>query len=233
MTDKFAMTQKQNIEIAKRTLVDAIYKSANLEGIAVTYAQTIDILNNVNVSSLKPNEISKVFCLRDAWRYTLDHINDDMTLAFLEDIHTYVARADVEYFELGRIRTEDVMISGTSWRPELPDVETLHRELMDIMQIGCSTERALTLMLWVMRSQVFKDGNKRVATIAANKVLIEKGCGIVAIPVELDGTFKQMLVDFYESGDSRAIMQFLYDRCLDGLNPIKQKPAPNRQAPSL
>ena len=61
MQEKFAMTQKENIEIAKRTLVDAIYKSANLEGIAVTYAQTIDILNNVNVASLKPAEINKVF----------------------------------------------------------------------------------------------------------------------------------------------------------------------------
>ena len=53
MQNKYVMTQRQNIEIAKRTLVDAIYKSANLEGIAVTYAQTIDILNNVNVASLK------------------------------------------------------------------------------------------------------------------------------------------------------------------------------------
>lgn len=94
MRDKFAMSQKDNIEIAKRTLIDSIYKSANLEGIGITYAQTTDIVNNVNVPSLTPNEIIKVLCLRDAWRYTLDRINDEMSLDFLENIHFLVARAD-------------------------------------------------------------------------------------------------------------------------------------------
>ena len=221
MQEKFAMTQKENIEIAKRTLVDAIYKSANLEGIAVTYAQTIDILNNVNVVSLKPAEINKVFCLRDAWHYTLDHINDEMNLGFLEEIHALVARADVEYYELGKIRTTDVMISGTAWRPELPDAERLHKELMEIMKMPGNTDKALSLMLWIMRNQIFRDGNKRVATVAANKILIENGCGIVAVPVELDGTFKQMLVNYYESNDANEIKLFLYEKCVDGLNPVK------------
>lgn len=231
MNDKYAMTQKQNIEIAKRTLVDAIYKSANLEGIAVTYAQTIDILNDVNVASLKPNEINKVFCLRDAWQYTLDHIGEPMNLAFLEELHALVARADLEYYELGRIRTEDVLISGTSWRPELPDAERLHQELTVITRQPHNTDKALTLMLWIMRNQIFKDGNKRVATIAANKVLIENGCGIVSVPVELDGTFKQMLVDYYESNDNQEIKQFLYDKCMEGLNPIKQKAEKEQEYP--
>lgn len=233
MRDKFAMSQKDNIEIAKRTLIDAIYKSANLEGIAVTYAQTIDVINNVNVPSLTPNEINKVLCLRDAWHYTLDHINDAMSLAFLEDIHSLVARADVEYFELGKIRTSDVLISGTTWRPELPDIEKLHRELMDIVAMPNKTDQALTLMLWAMRKQIFKDGNKRVATIAANKVLIENGCGIIAIPVELDGTFKQMLVEYYESNDNNAIKKFLYDKCMDGLNLIKERSRKAPDVPSL
>lgn len=220
MLDKFAMTQKQNIEIAKRTLVDAIYKSANLEGIAVTYAQTIDVLNNVNVSSLRPDEISKVFCLRDTWHFVLDHINDEMNLGYLENIHSFVARADLQYYELGRIRTDEVLISGTTWRPEMPNPEVLHKELMQIMSMDNTTEKALSLMLWIMRKQIFKDGNKRVATIAANKVLIENGCGILAVPVELDGTFKKMLVDYYESDDDKEIKTFLYDNCLDGINKI-------------
>lgn len=220
MKNKFDMTQKQNIEIAKRTLVDAIYKSANLEGIAVTYAQTHDILNNVNVSSIKPNEINKVFCLRDTWHYVLDHINEEMNLGYLENIHSLVARADLAYYELGRVRTEEVLISGTTWRPQMPNIEKLHLELVEIMKMECTTEKAITLMLWIMRNQVFKDGNKRVATIAANKVLIESGCGILAVPVELDGTFKQMLVEYYESNDSEKIQAFLYENCLDGINKI-------------
>lgn len=73
-------------------------------------------------------------------------------------------------------------------------------------------------MLWIMRNQIFKDGNKRVATMIANKVLIENGCGIVSVPVELDGTFKSMLVNYYETNDTTYLKQWLYDNCIDGVN---------------
>ena len=59
LRDKYAMDIEENIWIAKRLLVDSVYTSANLEGIAVTFAQTQDILNNVNVSHLTPKDINK------------------------------------------------------------------------------------------------------------------------------------------------------------------------------
>lgn len=212
------MTQKQNVEFAKRRLPDSIHKSANLEGISITYAQTCDVLNNVNVLSLKPNEIIKILCMRDAWHYILEHIDDKMDLNYIKNIHSLVTRADLEYWERGRIRTEDVFISGTSWCPEMPDVEKLHKELIEIMSVEDSTDKAISIMLWVMRNQIFKDGNKRVATIVANKVLIENGCGILGVPTEFDNTFKQMLVNYYETNDDRNLKQFLYNNCLDCIN---------------
>ena len=48
LDNKYNMSQENNIFFAKRLLVDNIYKSANLEGIAVTFANTNDILNDVN-----------------------------------------------------------------------------------------------------------------------------------------------------------------------------------------
>ena len=60
-----------------KDLVDAVYKSANLEGIAVTFAQTIDILNDVNVENIKPSDIGKVFGLRDAWEFCLNNIDEE------------------------------------------------------------------------------------------------------------------------------------------------------------
>ena len=43
MKDKYTMTQEENVLIGKRLLVDVVYKSANLEGIAVTFANKINI----------------------------------------------------------------------------------------------------------------------------------------------------------------------------------------------
>lgn len=49
ISDKFNMSKEDNIFNAKRIMVDSIYKQANLEGIAVTFADTQSILNNVNI----------------------------------------------------------------------------------------------------------------------------------------------------------------------------------------
>ena len=134
--DKFCMTKEENIFCAKRIMVDSIYKQASLEGIAVTFADTQSILNDVNVEKLSPTEISKVCCLRDGWNYLLDHIDDEVDLVFLEEVHELVARFDVGYQYLGKMRTDAVMVSGTDWRPEMPNVEKIHKELKALNEVN-------------------------------------------------------------------------------------------------
>lgn len=221
--DKFQMTKEENIFCAKRILVDSVYQQANLEGIAVTFAQTQDILNDVNVESVTPTEMSKVFCLRDGWKYLLDHIDDELDLVFLETLHEIIARFDVPYIYLGKLRTEDVMISGTGWMPEIPDVERIFSDLRELNRIECVTDRALSVGLYIMRTQMFKDGNKRVGTFAINKILIREGKGLFNVPVKYDGSFKQMLVEYYESNDASDIKAFILENCMTGLHPVKEK----------
>ena len=57
--DIYNMTKEENIFCAKRVLVDSIYKQANLEGIGVTFAETQDILNNVNVDKVTPTTFER------------------------------------------------------------------------------------------------------------------------------------------------------------------------------
>ena len=217
MKNKYNMSQQDNILMAKRLLVDVVYKSANLEGIAVTFADTNDILNDVNVANIKPSEISKVCNLRDAWKYIIEHINDELTLGFIQEVHTLVAKSELPYNKLGVLRDSGVLISGTNWRPEIPDINTIYQEFTEIQKIENITERAITTMLWIMRSQMFMDGNKRVASMVCNKILIENGKGIMAVPVELDGKFKTMLVNYYETNNMEELKQWVYDNCLDGI----------------
>lgn len=217
MKNKYNMSQQDNILMAKRLLVDVVYKSANLEGIAVTFADTNDILNDVNVTSIKPSEISKVCNLRDAWKYVIEHINDELTLGFIQEVHKLVAKSELPYNKLGVLRDSGVLISGTNWRPEIPDINTIYQEFTEIQKIENITERAITTMLWIMRSQMFMDGNKRVALMVCNKILIENGKGIMAVPVELDGKFKTMLVNYYETNSMEELKQWVYDNCLDGI----------------
>ena len=217
MQDKYNMPQQTNILMAKRLLVDVVYKSANLEGIAVTFAETNDILNDVNVQNIKPSEISKVCNLRDAWNYVIENINDELTLGFIEEVHTLVAKSELPYNKLGVLRDSGVLISGTNWKPEIPDINVIYNEFTNLQKIENITERAITMMLWLMRSQMFLDGNKRVSSMICNKILIEKGKGIMTIPVELDGKFKTMLVKYYETNSMDELKQWIYDNCIDGI----------------
>ncbi len=221
MKNKFCMTQEDNIFMAKRLLVDSVYQQANLEGIAVTFAETQDILNNVNVEHLSPNEVSKVCCLRDGWNYLLDNLDKPIDLGFLANLHELVARFDVSYQYLGKWRVDDVMISGTRWRPELPEPEKVYWKLQELSKIENVTERAITTGLWLMRCQLFKDGNKRIGSYIINKILIENGAGIFNVPVKLDGIFKQKLVDYYESDNNQDISEWIWNECLDGTGEIK------------
>ena len=71
-------------------------------------------------------------------------------------------------------------------------------------------------MLYVMKTQIYNDGNKRTGVILANHVLISKGEGLIVIPEKLVPAFKKHLVNYYENKDNK-IIDFLKDKCWNKL----------------
>lgn len=69
-----------------------------------------------------------------------------------------------------------------------------------------------------MRKQMFIDGNKRVAMLFANRIMIDHGCGIITIAQDKQPTFYEKLSKFYESGDMKDLKEWIYENCIDGLN---------------
>lgn len=118
----------------------------------------------------------------------------------------------------GVVRNISVRISGTDWIPEIPSPEKIDREINRIRQIENPTDRSLELMLSVMRGQYFEDGNKRTEQLVAYHEMISNGCGIISVPVDLKMEFSYLLVDYYESDDSKRIKEFLYDSCISGFS---------------
>ncbi len=57
MENKFNLTREQNVFIAKRNIVDYIWKSANLEGIDVAYPETQAIYDGRVVNGLTVDKI--------------------------------------------------------------------------------------------------------------------------------------------------------------------------------
>lgn len=217
MKSIYNMTKEDNIFFAKRKLIDNLYKSANLEGIAVTFADTVDFFNNVNNGKLSVDDMLKLKGLKDAWEYVLNTIDEELTTSYIKKIHFEICKGQ-GVTPLGEFRDCGVGITGTSWRPNLPSECDYDKELETIKTIENPLERAITLFCFIQRSQMFKDGNKRVANLIANKEMIRTGQGIIAVPVEKIGEYLSILIKFYETNDYSEISKFIYENALDGLN---------------
>ena len=216
MKDKYNMYLEDNIFFAKRKLVDNIYKSANLEGIAVTFADTYAFMNNVNTGNISVDDMLKLKGLKDGWEYVINHVNEELTIDFIKKIHFEVCKGQ-NIYPLGEFRDKGVGITGTSWRPKLPSECDYDKELKEILSNENKLERCIDLFCWLQRSQMFLDGNKRVANLVANKEMIKNGQGIIAVPVEEIGNYLTKLIEYYESGDNTKLKEWLYENCIDGV----------------
>ncbi len=216
MESKYNMTQKENIFLAKRNIVDYIWKSANLEGIGVTYPDTQAIYNGMAVSGYTIEDINAVNDLKNAWHFLLEHINDELDVKFIKKVHMLLGKFTI--INAGMIRCEEVRIGGTEWIPKLPDEEKVYGEMIKILDSKISSlEKAFDITLYLMRQQLFYDGNKRIAMLIGNKIMIENGQGIISVKQKDIKEFYKLLISYYESNDKLQLKQFLYDNCVDGM----------------
>ncbi len=210
------MTKEDNIFFAKRKLVDNIYKSANLEGIAVTFADTYSFMNNVNTGKISIDDMLKLKGLKDAWEYVFNTIDEDLTIDYIKKIHFEICKGQ-NIYPLGDFRTKVVGITGTSWLPKLPSECNYEQELKEILNITNKLDRCINLFCWIQRSQMFLDGNKRVANLVANKEMIKNGQGIISVPVEKIGEYFTLLIDYYETNNMNKLKEWIVNNCIDSI----------------
>lgn len=220
MKNKFNLTREQNVFVAKRNIVDYIWKSANLEGIGVTYPETQVIYDGGVVNGLTVNNIITINNLKYSWQFILE--NEGIEYDFKALCHLLKLTCDKLILDrnLGRLRTTPVSIGGTSWKPQFPVESQIKEELEQLLNQPekSKTEIAIEVMLWIMRRQMFIDGNKRVGMLFANKIMIDNGCGIITIAQENQQTFFKKLINYYESGDNTDLKQWIYETSIDGID---------------
>ena len=205
---------EQNIDFAKRNLVDTIYKQAILEGVATTFADTESIIEGGKVNNMTSEDILKIVNLKHAWEFILNKnvILSDTNFALLCEINKIVEEGF--YYTAGKVRNTPVTIGGTTWKPDLPIESIIKEDLEEIFNKELNdVDRAIELLLYTMRKQIFIDGNKRTAVIYSNHYLISKGKGIIAIPAELTEEFKDLIIPYYEGKDEKKINKFIKEKC--------------------
>ena len=215
-TDKYKLTPQQSLFLAKKKWDENVYCGMKMENRAVTFPQTKTILNGVNVPNVQLDDIQAILNMRDAWKYLLNTIDEPITFDYWCKLNEYIARN--EALEWGKLRTGTVGISGTDYMPPIPNKEDVERELYEILNADTSaTEKALNAFVWGARGQFFWDGNKRTSLTLANKILIVAGAGILTITDKYMEEFNILLLDYYNTGKSDKLKQFLYDNAIQGI----------------
>ncbi|MDR0831726.1 MAG: Fic family protein [Bacillales bacterium] len=207
-----------NIDFAKRNLIDLIYKQAILEGIAVTFLDTETIIEGGKINNVSTNDIQKINNLKHAWQFILDEnvISIPSDFNILSLINKLVEEGF--YFNAGKVRNVPVSIGGTSWKPSIPLESLVKEELISILNNETDIyNKAINSLLYIMKRQIFIDGNKRTAVIFANHILISNGAGLIVIPENAVEEYKKILVNYYETDNNTIIFNFIYEKCLTKL----------------
>ena len=215
--DKFHLSPEQSLFLAKKKWDENVYCGMKMENRAVTFPQTQTILNGVNVPNVRLDDIQAILNMRDAWKFLLSTVNEEVTFEYWCKLNEYIARN--EALEWGKLRTGTVGISGTDYEPPIPNKEKTIEELKNILSTSnaSATDKALEAFVWGTRGQFFWDGNKRTSLMLANKILVSSGSGIMTITDKYMERFNTLLLNYYNTGKSEELKQFLYENAIQGM----------------
>ena len=203
-----------NIDFARANMKANIYDQAVLEGVATSYPQTEDIIENGRVNGVSANDVQKILNLKHAWEFVMDR---DVIAAKTDYyILCHIAKLVNEgfYSDGGRIRGVPVTIGGTTYAPPMvTELDVKERIAEFVAGNGEPVDIAVRMCLYCMKTQIFNDGNKRAAVIFANHYMISHAAGLLVIPEKNVPEFKRLLVAYYEDRDKGEIIEFMKDKC--------------------
>ena len=214
--DKFHMTPEQSLFLAKKKWDENVYCGMRMENRNITFPQTKTILQGVNVPSVQLDDIQAVLNMRDVWRFLLSSMDQQITFEYWCKLNDFIARN--EALEWGKLRTGSVGISGSDYIPPVPSELQSRAELDAILMADTTaTSKALEAFVWGARGQFFWDGNKRTSMTLANKILVSTGTGFLTITDKLMEQFNTLLLDYYNTGESESLKDFLYENTIHGI----------------
>ncbi|MDR2908179.1 MAG: Fic family protein [Bacteroidales bacterium] len=194
----------------ERLAIDLSWKSSQIEGNTYSLLETERLLKDKQTAAGKTkDEAIMLLNHKDAIDFVVE--NSDyfhlLSVAKLENLHGVLVK------ELGvdrNIRTRRVGITGTNYRPldnEFQIREALQQTCDLINSRENIFEKALFALVLLSYIQAFADGNKRIARITANALLVaNKYCPISFRTVDAVDYKKAMLL-FYEQNNLSTFKQ--------------------------
>lgn len=215
--NKMKATQEQNIKFARRNFVHLIHGESRMQGLTTTIPQTKTIIEGYGVSGVSLDDTSVIVQLKRAWNYILQS-SMLLNVLMLNHINKLVALYDS--LQPGQMRTGKISVdladgnSITLDRIPLEKIAVYLNNLLNNVNSDNATDTALSLATYIIKNQLYWDGNKRTALLAANKIMITYGVGLLDIPIEKTEEWNNITVDLFKSGNDQNFKTWLYHNAI-------------------
>ncbi|MFS0982427.1 Fic family protein [Enterococcus casseliflavus] len=218
--DKYHLSRKESVYLLKKNIVELVYNAGKFEGLNTTLLQTEEIIKYNRANNVAVDDVLTVINLKRGFEMLLNDVQEPL-IETSKRINRVVAAEDALF--PGEIRTGGVEISTIHGRyvPPLLTETEVDDQFDKIMNQNISeTEKALRLFLFISKNQIFWDGNKRTALLTANKIMFDRGLGLLSIPEQEFTRFNELLSKFYNSVDKIHffdVVEFMYRYCIFGI----------------
>lgn len=156
------------VELAKRLLVDLIWRTAKIEVDGVTFPDTQEIFDGRAPEGMSVDDIVTVNNIKRAWRFLLGNIDYPVDWQYIREYNRIIGEGRVR--DAGRLREYGVRIGGTGWVPEIPAVESSQERVRGILEESEGEATAMLLFGAVTRGQWFSHGNVGSILLPASQV---------------------------------------------------------------
>ena len=210
-----SLTDYQKHREMERLGIDLSWKSSQIEGNTYSLLETERLLKERQTAEGKTKEEAIMLLNhKDAIDFIVanpDYL-EKLTISHIEDIHSLLIK------DLGvdrNIRTRRVGITGTNYRPidnEFQIREAL-QQMCDLINSNSNVfEKALFALLLLSYIQAFNDGNKRIARITSNAILIANGYCPISFRTVDSIDYKKAMLLFYEQNNISAFKQIFIEQ---------------------
>ena len=209
------LSKEQRQREMERLGIDLSWKSSQIEGNTYSLLETERLLKEKQTASGKTKEEAIMLLNhKDALDFIVanpDYLQH-LTISRIEDIHSLLVK------DLGvdrNIRTRRVGITGTNYRPidnEFQIREALQQTCDLVNSRDNVFEKALYILVLLSYIQAFNDGNKRVARITSNAILIANGYCPISFRTVDSIDYKKAMLLFYEQNNISAFKQIFIEQ---------------------
>ncbi len=203
-----------NLEL-ERLSIDLTWKSSQIEGNTYSLLDTEILLKDQRTAQGKTvEEATMLLNHKKAIDFLLQNPDffEALKIRDIEDIHSIL----IEKLDIPRnLRKELVRIGGTDYIPldnEHQIRDSLHQACGVINSTKNVFEKALLALVLLSYIQAFMDGNKRVARIVANGILITNSYCPISFRTVESADYKKAMLIFYEQNNLSAFKQIFIEQ---------------------